>query len=558
MSYYSTQHKLNNLIRKSNDSIMSALNDGFILLDKDKKIIYKNHSVNNILLTDYEWNIVFDLFDENIKSNITFNNKTYLIKSRDGNESNDRYVDISYQIIKDENGKYIGSYFLLHDATAAEKLRRRNDFMAKHNALTSLYNKITFCDEAKKHLIINHDGEYILVLFDIDKFKMINELFGNDAGDSILCHISYFIRAYMSERDGVFGHLGDDKFVILIKKDDFDEYSFFEAITKKLKIKQDKDYKIIIHAGICDIDIDNYDEDEFNISLFIDRCVLALADIKGDMRTNVAWYGSHITKTIMQQQKIINEIDKALDNKNICFFVQPQTDFNGNSHGGEALVRWIDPERGIILPGEFIPVLEDKGLISKVDLYVWDLVCQKLKDWQDKGWEDYYLSVNISAKDMYYMNIYDEFTALIKKYDIKPSVLKLEVTESAIMMDKSRQFELLEKLRNFGFTIEIDDFGSGYSSLNMLKDIEFDMLKIDMAFLRETPHIEKSQQIIKSIIQMAKCIGTDVITEGVETADQLEFLNDAGCDNFQGYYFDKPLPVEQFEQKYLMNASRKD
>lgn len=109
-------------------------------------------------------------------------------------------------------------------------------------------------------------------------------------------------------------------------------------------------------------------------------------------------------------------------------------------------------------------------------------------------------------------------------------------------------------MRNFGFTIEIDDFGSGYSSLNMLKDIEFDMLKIDMAFLRETPHIEKSQQIIKSIIQMAKCIGTDVITEGVETADQLEFLNDAGCDNFQGYYFDKPLPVEQFEQKYLMNA----
>ena len=555
MHHYSTQHRLDSLIRKSNDAVMDALNDGFILLDKDKKIIYKNHSVNDILPTDYEWDMVLGLFDENIESDTTFNNKVYLIKSRDGNEANDRYIDVSYQTIKDEKDKYVGSYFLLHDTTAAEKSRRKNDFMAKHNALTGLYNKLAFCEKAKKHVLMKHDDEHILMVFDIDKFKMINELFGNDTGDNVLSHISNSIRTYMSQYDGVFGHLGDDKFVILMRKDDFDEKLFFRAIMKDLTIEQDKDYKIIIHAGICDIDIDDYDEDELNITLFIDRAVLALADIKGDMQTNVAWYGPHITKTIIQQQKVISEVDRALDNKNICFFVQPQTDFNGNSRGGEALVRWIDPEKGIISPGEFIPVLEDKGLISKVDLYIWDLVCQKLKEWKDKGWEDYYLSVNISAKDMYYMNIYDEFTALIKKYEIKPSALRLEVTESAVMLDKGRQFELLEKLRNFGFTIEIDDFGSGYSSLNMLKDIEFDMLKIDMAFLRETPHIEKSQQIIKSIIQMAKCIGTDVITEGVETADQLEFLNSAGCDNFQGYYFDKPLPVEQFEQKYLMNDS---
>lgn len=553
MHYYSTQHRLDSLIRKSNDAVMDALNDGFILLDKDKKIIYKNHSVNDILPTDYEWDVVLDSFNSNIESDITFNNKIYMIKSRDNNDANDRYIDISYQTIKDEKGRYVGSYFLLHDTTNAEKSRRKNDFMAKHNTLTGLYNKIAFCEKAKKHVLMHHEDDYILILFDIDKFKMINELFGNDTGDSVLCRIANAIRTYTSQYDSVFGHLGDDKFVILMKKEDFEEKMFFKVIKKDIGIEQDKDYKIIIHAGICDIDVDNYDEDELNIALFIDRAVLALADIKGDMQTNVAWYGPHITKTIIQQQKIISEVDRALDNKNICFFVQPQTDVNGKSTGGEALVRWVDPEKGIISPNEFIPVLEDKGLISKVDLFIWDLVCQKLQEWKNKGWEDYYLSVNISAKDMYYMNIYDEFTALINKYNIKPSALRLEVTESAVMLDKGRQFELLEKLRNFGFTIEIDDFGSGYSSLNMLKDIEFDMLKIDMAFLRETPHIQKSQQIIKSVIQMAKCIGTDVITEGVETADQLEFLSNAGCNNFQGYYFDKPLPVEQFEQKYLMN-----
>lgn len=553
MHHYSTQHRLDSLIRKSNDAVMDALNDGFILLDKDKKIIYKNHSVNNILPTDYEWDMVLNLFEDNVECQATFNNKVYCIKSRDGNEANDKYIDISYQTISDEKGKYVGSYFLLHDTTLAEKTRRQNDFMARHNALTSLYNKMAFCDKARKHVLMSQNEDHILILFDIDKFKMINELFGNETGDNVLCTLAESIRTYMLQFDGIYGHLSDDKFVILMKKEDFDEKSFFKSITKNLSIEQDKDYKIIIHAGICDIDPDDYDEDDLNIALFIDRAVLALSDIKGDMQTKTAWYGPHITKTIIHQQKVINEVDRALDNKNICFFVQPQTDIHGNSKGGEALIRWIDPEKGIISPGEFIPVLEDKGLISKVDLYIWDLVCQKLKEWKDKGWNDYYLSVNISAKDMYYMNIYDEFTALVKKYNIKPEMLRLEVTESAVMMDKDRQFELLERLRNFGFTIEIDDFGSGYSSLNMLKDIEFDMLKIDMAFLRETEHVEKSQQIIKSIIQMAKCIGTDVITEGVETIDQLEFLNSAGCDNFQGYYFDKPLPVDQFEQKYLMN-----
>jgi len=550
MHHYSTEHRFDSLIRKSNDAVMDALNDGFILLDKNKKIIYKNRSVKKIFETDYACGIVLDLFKSNIKHSNEFSNTIYMVKSNDGNDEANRYIDISYQSINDERGKYVGSYFLLHDATILEKSRRKNEFIAKHSALTGLYNKNEFCEKAKVKALINRNEVYILMLLNIDKFKMINELFGNETGDSILRKIADAIRTYTGD-NCIFGHLNDDKFVIMMPNKEYNENAFFKALHKNLKIEQDDDYKITIHAGICDISSDDYDEDDINVPLFIDRAVLALADIKGDMQTRTATYGPHITKTIIEQQKIINEIDKALDNKNICFFIQPQTDMDGNSHGGEALVRWIDPERGIIYPGEFVPVLEEKGLISKVDLYVWDLVCCKLKEWKDNGWSDFYLSVNISAKDMYYMNIYDEFTSLINKYGISPSSLRLEVTESSVMLDKGRQFELLEKLRRFGFMIEIDDFGSGYSSLNMLKDIEFDMLKIDMEFLRETEHVEKSRRILKSVIQMAKSIGTQVITEGVETEEQLKFLIEAGCFNFQGYYFDRPMPVEKFEEKYL-------
>jgi EAL domain-containing protein (putative c-di-GMP-specific phosphodiesterase class I) len=317
----------------------------------------------------------------------------------------------------------------------------------------------------------------------------------------------------------------------------------------KLYVEPQMDYRILTHIGVYDVT----KQDILKIAMptIIDKASLALVTVKGDINNRIAFYAPYMTQEILRQQKVISEVDKALENQQICFYIQPQTDINGHSHGGEALVRWIDHENKIILPKDFVPILEEKGLISKVDLYIWDAVCKKLNEWQKNGLDDYYISVNISAKDMYYMDIYKEFVTLIEKYNIKPESLRLELTESAVMSNSNQNFETLNKLKHFGFIIEIDDFGSGYSSLNMLKDISFDVLKIDMVFLHETSNIEKSKQILKSIIHMAKAIGTDVITEGVETVEQLMFLNDAGCDKFQGYYFDKPLPVNQFEDKYL-------
>lgn len=231
-------------------------------------------------------------------------------------------------------------------------------------------------------------------------------------------------------------------------------------------------------------------------------------------------------------------------------YLQPQIGEGGKVIGAEALVRWQHPERGLVFPGDFIGVFEKTGLIYKLDEYMWELAAQKLKEWKDAGEEELHISVNISARDFYYMDIYEKMTSLVEKYGISPARLKLEITETAMMTEMKNQITLLERLRDYGFQIEIDDFGSGYSSLNMLKDITVDIVKIDMGFLRESERSEKGASILNHIISLINQLGMGVITEGVETKEQVESLTKMGCSMFQGYYFAKPMPVDAFEEKY--------
>ena len=205
------------------------------------------------------------------------------------------------------------------------------------------------------------------------------------------------------------------------------------------------------------------------------------------------------------------------------------------------------------MPGSFIEVLEGSGMIVKLDRHVWEMACQLLQTWKMQGRDDMYLSVNISTRDFYFIDIYQTFTDLIKEYDIEPQKLKLEITETAVMMDLEKQLELIGKLRSAGFVVEMDDFGSGYSSLNMLKEICVDILKVDMAFLEQKGDEARGRKILKAVVEMAKELGMSVITEGVETEEQVEYLTQIGCDMFQGYYFARPMEVEMFEEKYMRN-----
>ena len=233
-------------------------------------------------------------------------------------------------------------------------------------------------------------------------------------------------------------------------------------------------------------------------------------------------------------------------------FLQPQITNDGRVVGAEALVRWISPDKGMISPADFIPVLEKVGLIHKLDLYMWEKAAQKLQEWKREGKNNLSISVNISTQDFYLIDIYEAFHELSKKYDFDIKNLKLEITESALMKDVRRIMRNMDELHALGYDIEIDDFGSGYSSLGMLKDIRADILKIDMIFLQETVNVDRSTTIIKNVIAMSKELGMPVVTEGVETKEQVDFLQKAGCDMFQGFYFARPMSVENFEQTYPM------
>lgn len=231
-------------------------------------------------------------------------------------------------------------------------------------------------------------------------------------------------------------------------------------------------------------------------------------------------------------------------------YLQPLVDRTGTVVGAEALARWQRPDGTMVMPADFIETLENSGLIHRLDMYIWELAVKQLSEWKDTERSRLTISVNMSARDFYSIEVYDVLTKLTEKYGVDSSRLRLEITETALLVEPEKSNDVISRLRGKGFLVEVDDFGKGYSSLSMLKNIQADVLKIDMNFLREIKDRERSRIILQSVISLAESLGMDVITEGVETESQLKELSEMGCSHFQGYYFSKPIPVEEFEMKY--------
>ena len=456
------------------------------------------------------------------------------------------HLKVEYKLIE-KHDRIEGCFYRIWDYTENVSKMEMDHYKSTHNDLTGLYNKNAVIEQIRNLIKENPDRQYYIIAYDIKNFKLLNDLFGRDVGDKVLVLMAEILneRTFPSE---LLGHFSGDRFVQVVKAEDLERTldKFSRIFDKTPEILHDQNYSLIVHAGVYKIE-----QDETSVITMLDRAFLALSSVKDFNENRYAFYDDNMRRGLVWEQQITAALDSAIAERQFELYLQPQADKDGKMIGAEALVRWNHPSRGLLPPNQFIYTFEKNGTISHLDYYMWEKACILLSRWKRLGRDDIYVSVNLSPLDFYHLDVYDVFSGLVKKYDVSPKNLHIEITETAMMSDLEIKLPIIERLRLAGFKLAMDDFGSGYSSLNMLKDFPVDILKIDMAFLYRSKDAAKSKIIIQQVIELAKKLGMSTITEGVENETQMDFLKSIGCDMFQGYYFTKPLSVHDFEEKYF-------
>lgn len=407
------------------------------------------------------------------------------------------------------------------------------------DAATGLLGKEAFFDEAAAYLRHSGARDVSIVCFDVDHFKLFNDLHGLDCGDELLRYLGRALALRFSP-DGAqpLARLAADTFALCATGIRPERV---ERILVDISSECPNGIDAIVRAGVYRIE-----DPASPVSIMCDRAVIALRTVKGSYFDRVALYDPGMREALVLEREVVAGIESALREDRIELFLQPKCNIRtGKIVGAEALARWRHPERGIVAPGEFIPLIERNGLVRSLDLRVWEKTAAWIRGLIDEGVQPVPVSVNVSRADIYLVDVAAELHALVERYGIEPSLIEVEITESACSERPDRIVAAFDELAERGFTVLMDDFGSGYSSLNMLKDINVDVLKIDMRFLDRDDR--RSKDIMESVIRMARWLDLPVIAEGVETREQVNFLLDVGCSYAQGYYYARPMEAAAFE-----------
>lgn len=455
------------------------------------------------------------------------------------------FKEYSIQIIS-----FVCILFLIAIKYIIYNKKKKEDYLKKiayTDPLTGADSIDKFKINSNKLFAKNNPEEYALFYIDVDKFKYINDMFGYDMGNDTLIHISNTIASELKE-DEIFARVSADHFVLLIKyKTDDDIKTRLNNIYNKVQILSNPKinyYKLILDCGIYKISKSDND-----INTIMDRANTARKTIKGGHKNSFAFYDKEMHKKILKEKEIENSMVDALNNGEFIVYFQPKYSLSDYQIiGAEVLVRWDNPQKGLIPPIEFIPVFERNGFIVNIDFYVFEEVCKKIREWMDEGQKVVPISVNLSRMHFVNSNFIEKFKLIVDKYKIPTRLIELELTETAVLDNIEGLLDTMNNLKEKGFVISMDDFGTGYSSLNLLKELPVDILKLDRAFFTEKDESNNEKIVISNVIKMAKELKMKVISEGVETISQVEFLKQIGCDMVQGYLFSKPMPVKEFEK----------
>ena len=414
---------------------------------------------------------------------------------------------------------------------------------AEHDPLTMLYNRNFFFEYANRIYTYHPGWKMDAIVMNIEQFHAVNALNGREFGDNVLRLLGNEILAFLGETEGIASRIEADRFDIYCKHQDD-----YQALLDRF---QDKVNALSYNASIrLRMGVKPWREGVEPILLF-DRAHTACSMIRGDYLTHLMVYDEDMRMREILNQRLLNDLQRAVDERQLQVYYQPKYNIQCDPprlSSAEALIRWKHPELGMISPADFIPLFEGNGQISTVDNYVWAETARQIAAWRDKFGVTLPVSVNLSRVDMFNTGLEDTFDGLVAANRLSYGALKLEVTESAYTENADQLIELINRLRKKGFEIEMDDFGSGYSSLNMLSSMPIDVLKMDMKFVRNIEHSERDFRLVQLVLDIARYLRVPVVAEGVETQAQMEMLRQAGCELVQGYYFSRPLPAEEFEK----------
>lgn len=439
--------------------------------------------------------------------------------------------------LRGENNRVTDIHYNLRPFTQIECFNR--DVL---RMFSSDKNPKLYAERCARVIRENPDKEIAFIQFDVERFKLINETYGVEVGDELLQFFNDSLAIICTEKQP-FCRLTADVYMIVTTFDNkVGLLKFINKIESMLCGYHGMEYRLVF--GVCIVE-----DRTCHTRRHGDNASLARQLIKGNALQNVGFYSSDMKTSLQKKKSIEDDMQKALLNNEFMMFLQPKHSIStGKIIGAEALARWKHPTRGMVSPAEFIPVFEENGFIIKLDTFIWEEACKRIRKWIDCGISPVPVSVNISREYVHTFDVTSMLLKLVEKHDIPISLLELEITESA---DSIGVEEIVRKLKSSGFKMLMDDFGSGYSSLNMLKNTPFDVLKIDKSFLDEFMDTDRGRKIIEHTISMSQDIGLDIIAEGVETNEQAQFLSQCGCDAAQGFFYSKPIPADEFDKRLL-------
>ena len=426
------------------------------------------------------------------------------------------------------------------------KENAENGSMSELDALTGLYTRQAFFRHAEKIISENPDFKFIITISELEGIKLLNEKDGKQAGDSKLKAVANFLRN-SGDPCLLAGRFGGDQFVALFRQDDdfekgisMDDVSGV-LVTSPSEGVEEVRMRFAIYENV---------EHDVPVSVICDRALLALQTIRGKYGKRMAKYEEKLLIEHERKERIEECMREALENNQFRVYYQPKHDANtGELTGAEALIRWEHPEYGFMSPGEFIPIFEDNGFITEVDSFVWKKTCENLHKWIEKGLDVVPVSINASKLDFMRPDFFEKLNKASTEMDVPSGLLHIEVTESLFSDQIEELVDILSKCQENGYKIELDDFGSGYSSLNTLSILPLDVVKMDMSLVKAITDF-KSMRVFSACINLARSLGLKTVSEGVETKEQMWAIRELGGDVIQGYYYSKPLSEEDFE-KYL-------